>query len=390
MRHPKAPPPMWLLVALACTGTLAMHMFVPALPFAAAELQVGAAEIQLSIGVYVFGLAAAQLVYGPVSDALGRRPVTLAGIAIFVAGSLACALAPTLWALLAGRLLQAIGGAGGLTLARAVVRDLAGPGGSQRSISLLNLIMLLGPAISPVLGAWVVVGLGWRAIFLTLALAALGVLAATLRRLPETAPQRRPLDLGRIPRDLGALLRHRSFACIATGGALGSTANYAYLASAPYILTGQLGVAPVHVGWFVGGILVGALAGTWVSRWRVGRMSQAAFLMLGAGIAVAATLGFLLMALTGTLTPLRLFAATLVMMFAAGAVSATALAASLDAVPERAGAAAGFFGAAQMALGGLCTVLVGLWPRHDLGCGLVLFGAALVSLALLRAGRVRG
>ncbi|MGA0542244.1 Bcr/CflA family efflux MFS transporter [Neotabrizicola sp. VNH66] len=385
----RRPPSIWLPVMLACTGTLPMHMFVPVLPFAATELGVDAAQIQLSIGVYVFTLGIGQLLYGPVSDALGRRPVVIAGVLIFVAGSLVCAMAQSLGVLLAGRVLQAAGGAAGLTMARAVVRDVAGGAGSQRDISLLNLIMLIGPAVSPVLGSWLAVGASWRVIFLTLGLFALLALGLVLVRMAETVPLRQPLGLGRVLGEMGGLATHRRFACTATGGALASTQTYAYFAAAPYILIDQLRVQPAHVGWFVGGILLGAVTGTVASRWRIGRMSQNGFMLTAALLAVGVSALFLMTALWGGLTPGLLFLLTLILMFSGGAISPTALAASLDTVPDRAGAAAGFFGSAQMALGGVCTLLVGLSPDQAVSCGATLLAASVLSLGLLWVGRVR-
>ncbi|MCB1391145.1 MAG: multidrug effflux MFS transporter [Rhodobacteraceae bacterium] len=387
-RSPK--PPLWLLVALASTGTLAMHMFVPALPYAADDLGVGSAAVQLSLTLYVLGLAAGQLAYGPVSDALGRRPVVIAALSIFVLGSLGCAVAQSLPLLLAGRLTQAMGGAGGLALARAIARDAAGPEGSQRDISLLNAVMLIGPAISPVLGGGIAALADWRWIFLVLGLLALGTLAATLVRLPETARHRKPLRLGQMKRDFAVLGRNRRFVCIALGGAMGSTTTYGYFAAAPFILHEQLGVPGGEVGFYVGGILLGALAGTWVSRLRIRVMSQDAFLMLAGLLAIAAAALFLAAAWVGMMTPALIFALTLALMFAAGCISPTALSAALDAVPALAGSAAGLFGAGQMACGALSTFLVGLGTRHDLSCGIVLLGATLVSYALLRLGRSGG
>lgn len=383
-------PPLWLLVALAYTGTLAMHMFVPALPFAANELGVGSAEIQLSLTIYILGLAVGQLIYGPISDAVGRRPVVIVGVLVFAVGSLACAFAQNLPALLAGRLLQALGGAGGLTLARAIVRDMAGAGGSQKDISLLNLIMLVGPAVSAVAGSAVAVHAGWRSIFLLLGLLALLVLVAVLPLLRETAKSLKPLRLAQLARDFRSLLGNRRFVCVALGGALGSTSTYGYFAAAPYILQDQLGVAPANVGYFVGGILVGALAGTYTSRLFAGRMPQNRFLFLSSLLAIAAAGAFLAAALAGWMSPALIFVLTFIMMFAAGCISVTALAVSLDTVPDLAGSAAGFFGAAQMAVGGLCTYLVGFGSQHDVSCGFVLCGAAMATFVLLRAGRLRG
>jgi DHA1 family bicyclomycin/chloramphenicol resistance-like MFS transporter len=382
-------PPLWLLVSLAYTGTLAMHMFVPALSFAADDLGIGSAQVQLSLTVYILGLAVGQLIYGPISDAVGRRPVVVVGILVFAAGSLACALAQNLPALLAGRLLQALGGAGGLTLARAIVRDMAGAGGSQKDISLLNLVMLVGPAVSAVIGSGVAVHAGWRAIFVLLGLMAVLVLAAVIPLLPETARNRKPLRLEQLARDFRTLLGHRRFVCIALGGALGSTSTYGYFAAAPYILQDQLGVAPGNVGYYVGGILVGALGGTYASRYLVGRIRQNTFLLLSSLLAIAAAAAFLASALGGWMSATLVFALTFAMMFAAGCISVTALAASLDTVPSLAGSAAGFFGSAQMAVGGLCTFLVGFGDRHDVSCGVVMLCAAGATFVLLHAGRLR-
>jgi len=380
-------PPLWLLVALASTGTLAMHMFVPALPFTAQTLGISTQESQLVLTVYILGLAVGQPIYGPVTDAFGRRPVVIAAMMLYALGTLVCILAASLPALLSGRLLQALGGAGGITLARAIVRDVSGPGGSQKDISLLNLIMLTAPAISPVIGGWIVVQGSWRGIFVFLLVLAATVLMLSLRLLPETARHRKRLTFQVLLADFRALAMKRQFICIAVGGALGSTATYGYFAAAPYILIQQMEVQPENVGYFVGGILVGAISGTFISRLRVGHMSQSAFLQFGGLLAVAASGAFLAAVLIEVLTPALLFALTFVLMFAAGCISATALAASLDSVPQLAGSAAGLFGAAQMSFGALSTVLVGFGTRPDLSCALTLFSAALLSLALLYLGK---
>src|SRR3954463_15115575 len=109
-------PPMWLLVLITISGTMAMHMFVPALPDAARALATTAGEMQMAISIYIIGLAAGQLCYGPLSDALGRRPLLMIGLGLYAAGSIAAAFAPNLGTLLAARLVQALGGCAGLAL----------------------------------------------------------------------------------------------------------------------------------------------------------------------------------------------------------------------------------------------------------------------------------
>ncbi|RFU14359.1 Bcr/CflA family efflux MFS transporter [Rhodobacteraceae bacterium W635] len=367
-----------------------MHMFVPALPFAASTLGVGSQESQLILTVYILGLAVGQPIYGPIADAFGRRPVVIAAMTLYALGTLASIMAASLPTLLSGRLLQALGGAGGITLARAIVRDVSGPDGSQKDISLLNLIMLTAPAISPVIGAWIAADGSWRGIFVFLLVLATAVLLLSLQLLPETARHRKRLTFRTLLEDFRRLAMKRQFICIAAGGALGSTATYGYFAAAPYILTGQMDVPPSNVGYFVGGILLGAISGTLVSRLRVGHMSQNSFLRFGGLLAVAVSGTFLGTALTGVLAPGLLFVLTFVLMFAAGCISATALAASLDSVPDLAGSAAGFFGAAQMVFGALSTFLVSFGDQPDLSCALTLFAAAILSLTLLHLGQLRG
>ncbi|MFL5289556.1 MAG: MFS transporter [Rhodopila sp.] len=131
-KAPKAAPtnpapraPLWLLALITFSGTMAMHIFVPALPFAAADLGATPAAVQLTLSFYVAGLALGQLVYGPVSDHFGRRPVLIVGMAVYALAGLAAMLAPTIHTLIAARLFQALGGCAGLVLGRAIVRDTA-------------------------------------------------------------------------------------------------------------------------------------------------------------------------------------------------------------------------------------------------------------------------
>src|SRR5690606_36606525 len=131
---PSAPvrrqPSIWLLVTITLTATLAMHLFIPALPAAAQDLGASVGEIQLTISLYIVGLAAGQLVYGPLSDGFGRRPVHIAGLVLYTVAGLASAFAPSVHGLVAARFLQALGGCAVLVLGRAMVRDIAGAQGA--------------------------------------------------------------------------------------------------------------------------------------------------------------------------------------------------------------------------------------------------------------------
>jgi DHA1 family bicyclomycin/chloramphenicol resistance-like MFS transporter len=185
--RPRPSAPLWLLAMLTFTGTLAMHIFVPALPIAAADLGAGFSAMQMTISLYILGLAMGQIIYGPVSDRFGRRPALMAGLAIYVAASVACLMARDANVLIVARLFQALGGSAGLALGRAIVRDTSGETDAARRLALMNLMVTLGPALAPLLGGLLAGDAGWRSIFVLLC--ALGVVnfALTWRLLPETS-----------------------------------------------------------------------------------------------------------------------------------------------------------------------------------------------------------
>jgi len=145
--------PLWMLALITLSGTLALHIFVPALPDAGAELGASAGSMQLTLSFYIGGLALGQLIYGPVSDHFGRRPVLIGGMVVYALAGFAALLAPTVRMLIAARLLQALGGCAGLVLGRAIVRDSASGGDAARKLSLMNMMVIVGPGLAPLIGS---------------------------------------------------------------------------------------------------------------------------------------------------------------------------------------------------------------------------------------------
>src|SRR5579872_6641662 len=157
-----------LLAALSAFGPLTTDMYLPSLPNIARELAASEAQVQLTISSYLFGFAVGQILYGPVSDRHGRKPVLLAAIGIYCAASLACALSTSIETLIVARAFQALGGSGGIVLARAVVRDLYSGSRAARELSLIGSVMALAPVLAPIAGGVLQTGFGWRSIFFTL------------------------------------------------------------------------------------------------------------------------------------------------------------------------------------------------------------------------------
>jgi multidrug resistance protein len=179
-----------LLAALSAVGPLTTDMYLPSLPDIAQRLGAPTAQVQLTISSYLIGFAVGQIVYGPVSDRHGRKPVLVAALGLYCAASLACALSTSVDMLIAARALQALGGSGGIVLARAIVRDLYSGARAGRELSLIGSVMALAPAVAPIAGGVLQTGFGWRSVFFALAAAGVMGVGAIWLLLPETLARR--------------------------------------------------------------------------------------------------------------------------------------------------------------------------------------------------------
>jgi len=179
-----------LLAALTAIGPLSTDMYLPSMPDIARQLGASTAQVQLTISSYLIGFAVGQIVYGPVSDRHGRKPVLLAAVALYCAASLACALATSIEMLIAARFAQALGGSGGIVLARAIVRDLYSGARAGRELSVMGAVMALAPVLAPVAGGVLQTGFGWRSVFFALVGGGLIGAALVWPLLPETLAAR--------------------------------------------------------------------------------------------------------------------------------------------------------------------------------------------------------
>src|SRR5438067_11202684 len=207
MKMERPAPSLALLAAVTALAFCALHMVVPALPLLVGVFDDSPARVQLVLSLYLAGIAAGQLVYGPVSDRFGRRPVLIAGLAMFLFGTLLCGLAPTLGLLILGRVLQGLGACAGVVLARAIIRDVYEREAAARGLALVMMAMTLAPAISPAFGAYLAEWIDWRAIFVLLGGLGVIVFALTLLRLGETNRHRSRLGLAGMAGGYGLLLR---------------------------------------------------------------------------------------------------------------------------------------------------------------------------------------
>ncbi len=375
--------PFALIVAITACGTLGMHLIIPALPDTARGLGVSAGAIQLTITLYLIGLAIGQLLYGPISDRFGRRPVLLGGLALFTFAGIATAAAPTAWALVIARILQSIGACAGLVLGRAIVRDSAAPDRAAAQLAMLTMVMSMAPAIAPVLGGYATAWFGWRAAFALLAIVGAVTLVLAVLLLPETnraqSGTRASMLIGSI-----RLFRSRAFCGFVLGGAFTTTSFYAFMAASPFILIDLLHQPTERVGLFYLLLMAGVAAGSFMANRIAGRIRVQVALRLANSFAIAGAALFMLADLSGMLSVTTVIAPVVLFMVGAGMASPFALAGAVSVNTHAIGAASGLYGFTQMAYGAFCTVIVETWrPGSVFTVAVVLLGSAVAGQAAL-------
>lgn len=374
-------PPIWLLMSATVSSQMALTMFLPSLPTIAAEWGVAYGTAQLTLSVYLFAFAFAQLAVGPLSDRLGRRPVLLASLVVFTIGSVCCALAPTIETLIASRLVQACGACGGVVLGRAIVRDSRTGPEAPRAMGYMASSMALAPALSPLLGGQLIGFFGWRSNFWFTAACGVAVLVLVWRILGETAPRAAPRTRG-VVRDyldgFRAVLRERRFIGLMIATTCASAGFNVFFSGGPILLIQVMGVAVESFGWFTlawaGNFVVGSL----VSSRLQGRVRSLILIPLGQGILTVGALAMVATAALGYVTPLALIGPLILMGWGNGLNMPNAMANALIAVPaNRVGAASALLGFVQMITAALLTLLVGYVP-HDtqmnIGIGVAITG----------------
>lgn len=353
-------PSLAILVALSAIGPLALNIFVPSMPGLQVSFGVSYATAQLTLTLYLIGTAVCQLFYGPLSDRFGRRPVILAGQGLFVLASLASALAPTIEVLIAARTVQAIGGAAGMVVSRAIVRDLYG---REKAASLLGYITaawVLAPMLAPSLGGFLDGVGGWAASFYFLTgagafvwLAAFGFLHET-HHTREATPMLSGLVIG-----FTRLLREPKFIAYTLTLGFASGVFFSFLAGAPYMMVVVLERSPLDYGvWFIVvslGFMTGnALCGRFSERLGVDRM-----IGFGVSLALTGTALSLLAVSAGFHTPAAIFVPMILATLGNGLAMPNGIAGAMSIDPALAGTAAGLAGFMQMGLGAAMSQSVG-------------------------------
>jgi len=350
-----------VLAVITALGPLSMQIILPVLPVIQVAFDVPAATVQYVLSLALFTIAFSTLVYGPASDRFGRRPVLVIGLIIFVIGSAIAALAPTIEILILGRIVQAVGGAAGMVLSRAIIRDLYDRETAARLMAYMITALVVAPMISPLIGGVLNDAFDWRAIFMFAGLVGALVLVFALPRVPETLPQGADVQTFRgMLGGFAILLRVPVFLGYAGQVGFGMGMFMAFLGAAPFVMINVLDRPPTEFGLFFILISAGFMVGTFLTGCFGDRVGLDRMMRLGSGLAVlfgAVMLGFVLV---GIWSPWTIFLPGAAMAMANGLAMPNAQAGAVSISPQFAGTASGLLAFLQMLTGAGFAQLAGV------------------------------
>jgi DHA1 family bicyclomycin/chloramphenicol resistance-like MFS transporter len=351
----------FIIGALSAFGPLSIDMYLPALPSLSHDLGGTASQVQLTLTACLLGLAAGQVVAGPLSDRMGRRRPLLVGLLTYALASLLCALAPALPLLIGLRLLQGAAGAAGIVIARAVVRDLYSGVDVARFFALTMLVNGLAPILAPIIGGQLLTFTTWRGVFVVLAVIGVGLFLLAALGLRESLPgeRRRTGGIVETLATFRSLLTDRVFVGYGLSSGLAFAAMFAYISGSPFVLEGIYGVSPQVFSFIFGTNALGIVVASQVSARLAGRVGARRLLATGLCCSVAG--GLLLLAVVTTGGAMAgVLAGFFLVVSSIGLISPNATALALAEHQRTAGSASALVGVLQYITGALIAPLVGI------------------------------
>ncbi|WP_338911415.1 Bcr/CflA family multidrug efflux MFS transporter [Mycetohabitans rhizoxinica] len=350
-----------LLGALAACGPISIDMYLPSLPSLAAAFDISASAAQVTLTSFMFGFSIGMLLYGPLSDVYGRRPVLIGGIVLYGLASMACALAPSIGWLIAVRFLQALGAGAASVLARAIARDVHGPTDAARVLSMLAIVTSIGPLLAPLVGGQLLLLGGWRAVFGALALFGAACAITAVRKVPETWPphKRHENALTASFAVYGRLLTDPvAWGHILCGG-MAFAGMFAYITATPFVYIDYFHVSAQAYGLFFALNIVGIMAGNILNVRLVGALGALRMISASSRVCLLASLGVFVACTTGWGGLCSIVATLFFVVGMVGVLGANCTNDLMHRYPRNAGAAAAVFGAMQLTLGALSSLAVG-------------------------------
>ncbi|OJT44490.1 multidrug effflux MFS transporter [Serratia plymuthica] len=347
-----------ILSALMAFTSLSTDIYLPAMPTMAKDLH---GDVELTITGFLIGFCIAQLIWGPLSDHFGRRAPLFVGMALFIVGSVGCALSTDIAHIVFWRVFQALGACTGPMLARAMIRDLFSRTRAAQMLSTLMVIMAIAPIAGPLIGGQMIKVTSWHAIFWLLAMIGAFMLMA-LYWLPETLPEEKRVkaSLPSAFRNYYALLTNTAFMRFTLCLTFYYVAAYAFITGSPFVYITYFGIEPQHYGWLFALNILGLMAISMINRRLVHRYPLESLLKFAVVVATLAALALALATGLG-IGGIGLIVATVFVFFSMnGIIAAASTAAALDAVPNVAGSASALMGSLQYGSGIISSLLLAL------------------------------
>lgn len=350
-----------LLVAMTGIAPISLYMLVPALPLLAQTFGSDASVAQMTVSLYMVGLGFSQIIMGPLSDRFGRRPVLLTGLGLMVIASIGSIFAETLPQLIAARFLQALGGATGMVMSRAIIRDLYDRSRVGAMISLVIAVMMIVQMLSPLIGGLMEIAFGWQAILFVITGMAVAVTVLIAIALPETRRPRPDVAGDGFMRDVSILSRSRAFIGFVLCQMLASSIIFTFAGGGPYVVVTQMGRSSAEYGaWFATSGLA-YLVGNLLCVRLAPRQTLERLIWIGLALQFCGALLNLGWGLAGlNQAPSWLFITHMIVMIGNAFVMSNASAGAISVRPESSGTASGAMGFLQMGFGSICSQF-GAW-----------------------------
>ena len=378
-----------ILGALATISPFSIDMYLPGFPAIAADLKTSIARVQLSLTSYLVGIAIGQLLYGPLLDRFGRKAPLYVGLMAYVLASLVCAFTTSVDALIAMRLLQALGGCAGIVAAQALVRDLFPVNEIAQAFSSLTLVIAISPMVAPTVGGYVTAAFGWSSVFMILAAITALMMVAVHFALPQGRKADPTLSLRpqEVLKNFYAVVRQPQFLVYGVSGGISTSAGFAYIAGSSDVMITQYGFTEQQFGWIFAFLAFGLIGSTQLNHLFLKRFTSQQLILIALIYQTAIGLVMILVVLYHWVSPLGLIGLMFVFLTGQGLTNPNATALTLAPFVRHTGSAASLNGFFRMAIGGLVTGLVSLLhdntPMPMVG---VMAGCAVVGLIVLLIG----
>lgn len=353
-----------ILVFTSSTSILSTDLYAPSLAHLPAYFNTSAEMVKLTMTFNVLAYALSQLIYGPMSDRFGRRPILIGGMIAFTISSLACALAQSIEQLILARIFQGVSGAAEAVLILAIIRDLFSGRDRIKALALFGIALAAAPAVGPLMGGYIHAYFGWRANFYLLTLLAVIALTLIIRFLPESSePDHHAIKLSQISKSYFQLFTNRLFICYAllVGCALGSI--FAFITAGPFIYINHFGIATEQFGVYYFFIVGSFMLGSFFANRVAHSIQPETSLWIGVSIAAIGAVGLMLFTLNDNTSPIIITVAMCLVLFGGGPVFAIAPSMALGITENRIGYASALLGCTELLVAGVAAASITL--LHD-------------------------